>query len=248
MTSPTAPVAAPRDRRVGVAPGPARAVRRRGPGGRAPRTHALKLDRTTLPAGARPLKRSCRTSNLGSAIHGTALPAKTQPLLVPALPFEGQWLPIARAGGQDAIWATSMRDKYGAESAIYKIRVRGDFAGNPDGIIPLDLIDGFYVDDNYNGNIDGTAGIYLNVQAIRRLGFGDSIGQEVKASSAFAGVAAVLPPGASVMPQAGSPMPGMGMPGMPAAPVAPAAPPVPPPAAPPSMPGCASPPRPARRS
>jgi phage terminase large subunit len=33
-----------------------------------------------------------------------------------------------------------MAQKYGVESAIYKIRVRGDFAGNPDGVIPLDLI------------------------------------------------------------------------------------------------------------
>lgn len=32
--------------------------------------------------------------------------------------------------------------KYGIESSIYKIRVRGEFAGNPDGIIPLDLIEG----------------------------------------------------------------------------------------------------------
>ena len=94
---------------------------------------------------------------------------------------------------------------------------------------------GDYVDVMFsstsNGNIDHTAGIYLNVQAIRRLGFGESIGQEVKASSAFAGKAVVLPPGASVMPQTSAPMPGMGggMPmGMPAAaapppPMAPAA-------------------------
>lgn len=34
-----------------------------------------------------------------------------------------------------------MRSKYGAESAIYRIRVRGDFAGNPDGVIPIDLIE-----------------------------------------------------------------------------------------------------------
>ncbi len=34
-----------------------------------------------------------------------------------------------------------MRAKYGEESAIYRIRVRGDFAGNPDGVIPLDLIE-----------------------------------------------------------------------------------------------------------
>ncbi len=34
-----------------------------------------------------------------------------------------------------------MRLKYGEESAIYRIRVRGDFAGNPDGVIPIDLIE-----------------------------------------------------------------------------------------------------------
>lgn len=33
-----------------------------------------------------------------------------------------------------------MAKKYGAESSIYRIRVRGDFAGSPDGVIPLDLI------------------------------------------------------------------------------------------------------------
>jgi phage terminase large subunit len=38
-------------------------------------------------------------------------------------------------------YVADMAAKYGVESAIYKIRVRGDFAGNPDGIIPLDLIE-----------------------------------------------------------------------------------------------------------
>lgn len=36
-------------------------------------------------------------------------PKAIQPLIAPALPFEGMWIPIARAGGQTAIWATSMR-------------------------------------------------------------------------------------------------------------------------------------------
>lgn len=87
---------------------------------------------------------------------------------------------------------------------------------------------GDYVDvmfnSTVNGNVDHTAGIYLNPVAIRRLGFGEPISGQVKASSAFAGKAAVTPPGASVMPQAGAPMPGMGMPGA-------AAPPPPAPAA-----------------
>ena len=39
-------------------------------------------------------------------------------------------------------YVEDMARKYGTESAIYRIRVRGDFAGNPDGIIPLDLIEG----------------------------------------------------------------------------------------------------------
>lgn len=39
-------------------------------------------------------------------------------------------------------YADEMRDKYGAESAIYRIRVRGEFAGNPDGVIPLGIVEG----------------------------------------------------------------------------------------------------------
>lgn len=38
-------------------------------------------------------------------------------------------------------YVEDMRRKYGESSAIYKIRVRGDFAGNPDGVIPLDIIE-----------------------------------------------------------------------------------------------------------
>lgn len=38
-------------------------------------------------------------------------------------------------------YVEEMAAKYGPESAIYKIRVKGDFAGNPDGIISLDLIE-----------------------------------------------------------------------------------------------------------
>lgn len=38
-------------------------------------------------------------------------------------------------------YIADMKFKYGEESSIYKIRVRGDFAGNPDGVIPLDLIE-----------------------------------------------------------------------------------------------------------
>lgn len=38
-------------------------------------------------------------------------------------------------------YVEDMARKYGAESAIYRIRVKGDFAGNPDGVIPLDIIE-----------------------------------------------------------------------------------------------------------
>lgn len=38
-------------------------------------------------------------------------------------------------------YIADMKAKYGEESAIYRIRVRGDFAGNPDGVIPIDLIE-----------------------------------------------------------------------------------------------------------
>jgi hypothetical protein len=34
-----------------------------------------------------------------------------------------------------------MAAKYGEQSSIYRIRVRGEFAGNPDGVIPLDIIE-----------------------------------------------------------------------------------------------------------
>ena len=38
-------------------------------------------------------------------------------------------------------YVEDMAFKYGVDSAIYRIRVRGDFAGNPDGVIPLDIIE-----------------------------------------------------------------------------------------------------------
>ncbi len=99
---------------------------------------------------------------------------------------------------------------------------------------------GDYVDVMFssqcNGNVDGTAGIYLNPNAIRRLGFGDAISSGVSASTAFANQQAAVPAGATQMPTAGgaAPMPGTGMPAAPpmGMPAAPAAPPVAPPPAP----------------
>ena len=99
---------------------------------------------------------------------------------------------------------------------------------------------GDYVDVMFstqcNGKVDATAGIYLNPNAIRRLGFGDAIASSVPASTAFANQQAAIPAGATQMPTAGgaAPMPGTGMPptGMPSAPPTgmPAAPAAPPPA------------------
>ncbi len=86
---------------------------------------------------------------------------------------------------------------------------------------------GDYVDVMFssqcNGNVDGTAGIYLNPNAIRRLGVGEAIAGGVSASSAFADRVPVAPAGATQMP------PAVVFP--PAAPVAVAPLPPPPPAA-----------------
>lgn len=55
------------------------------------------------------------------------------------------WAPLHWDGEASPLVSQAYRDemaaKYGRESAIYKIRVKGDFAGNPDGVIPLDLIE-----------------------------------------------------------------------------------------------------------
>ena len=85
-----------------------------------------------------------------------------------------------------------------------------------------DIKKGDYVDVMFstqiNGKFDDTAGIYLNPNAIRRLGFGQPIASGVVASQAFKGQAAALPPGATVMPTAAGALPGAGMPaGMPGA-------------------------------
>jgi hypothetical protein len=54
-----------------------------------------------------------------------------------ALHWNGEDSPLVSKSHVD-----EMRRKYGEESAIYRIRVRGDFAGNPDGVIPLSIIEG----------------------------------------------------------------------------------------------------------
>ncbi|CAB4364407.1 unannotated protein [freshwater metagenome] len=66
-----------------------------------------------------PAKQLTLDPTLTSATGDTAAPTTTNaaipapapivPVLSPALPGEGQWAPIAKAGGYDAVWATSMR-------------------------------------------------------------------------------------------------------------------------------------------
>lgn len=57
-----------------------------------------------------------------------------------------QWAPLWWNGEDSPLvshdYVTNMAAKYGTQSAIYRIRVRGEFAGNPDGVIPLDLVEG----------------------------------------------------------------------------------------------------------
>lgn len=104
---------------------------------------------------------------------------------------------------------------------IFKFSTKFEIGACDEGNPPTDIHRsaikrGDYVDvafnSSANGNVDDTAGIYLNPVAIRRLGFGEAISGQLPASSAFAGKAAVMPAGATAMPQASSPMPGTGMP------------------------------------
>lgn len=53
-----------------------------------------------------------------------------------ALQWDGRESPLV---SQE--YVESMAERYGEESAIYRIRVAGEFAGSPDGVIPLDLIE-----------------------------------------------------------------------------------------------------------
>jgi hypothetical protein len=75
---------------------------------------------------------------------------------------------------------------------------------------------GFYVDVaaslSWNKLTDDNAGIYLNPDIVRLLGYGPEIFGGPDADTAFAGQAAVLPPGASALPVAGV---GAGAPGLP---------------------------------
>lgn len=59
---------------------------------------------TTAPNGTVPT-----TATPTTAEPKPAPPAALTPLFAPSLPGEGQWVPIASAGGDDAMWATSLR-------------------------------------------------------------------------------------------------------------------------------------------
>lgn len=105
---------------------------------------------------------------------------------------------------------------------IFKFSTQFEFDACDENGIQLnrkDIKRGDYVDvmfnSSVNGQMDDTAGIYLNPLAIRRLGFGDAIGSGVNASAAFANRAPVRPAGASSMPTAGGATPPAtgGMPG-----------------------------------
>jgi hypothetical protein len=115
----------------------------------------------------------------------------------------------------------------------------GDSQDNP--IDPTMIKCGYYVDVvgsvDANKLTDKNAGVYLNPNGVRLLGYGKEIASGPTVGQLFAGKAAALPPGASALPVAGSPMPGApapvtpppapapmaGMPGV----TAPAAPPPP---------------------
>lgn len=56
-----------------------------------------------------------------------------------------QWAALWWNGEESSLvsreYVSGMAAKYGETSSIYRIRVRGDFAGNPDGVISLDLVE-----------------------------------------------------------------------------------------------------------
>lgn len=53
-----------------------------------------------------------------------------------ALQWDARKSPLVSAD-----YVQSMAERYGDESAIFRIRVAGEFAGSPDGVVPLDLIE-----------------------------------------------------------------------------------------------------------
>ncbi|MEI7547812.1 MAG: phosphodiester glycosidase family protein, partial [Actinomycetota bacterium] len=70
----------------------------------APAPSVVTTTSTTTPPGP-----STTNEVPTTTIFVPPAPVAIQPLIAPALQGEGTWVPIARAGGQDAIWATSLR-------------------------------------------------------------------------------------------------------------------------------------------
>lgn len=85
-------------------------------------------------------------SSEGAYVLMAANPTRTQGYFYDSHhKMRGSWAPLHVDGEKcnrvSRQYVDDMRKKYGEESSIYKIRVRGEFAGSPDGVIPLDLID-----------------------------------------------------------------------------------------------------------
>ena len=71
----------------------------------------LELNVTTVPTPATssvPTPTSLMVTTTTEP-PGPQPPEPLTPVFKPALPGEGQWIPVARAGGFDALWATSIR-------------------------------------------------------------------------------------------------------------------------------------------
>lgn len=84
-------------------------------------------------------------SSEGAFVLMAANPTKTQGYFYDSHHrMRGSWATM-HVNGEDCKrvsrqYVEDMAKKWGRESSIYKIRVKGEFAGTPDGVIPLDLI------------------------------------------------------------------------------------------------------------
>ena len=75
----------------------------------APALAPVPTTTTILAAGGAPAQPSTATPTTLAVGPAPVAPKPISPLISPALDTEGQWTPIARAAGHDAIWATSVR-------------------------------------------------------------------------------------------------------------------------------------------
>lgn len=85
-------------------------------------------------------------SSEGAYVLMAANPTRTQGYFYDSHhKMRGSWATL-HVNGEDCSrvsrkYVEDMAAKYGTESSIYKIRVKGEFAGTPDGVIPLDILD-----------------------------------------------------------------------------------------------------------